>query len=207
MALSKKEISILIEVVFSILFALIFMPFFYENQGDNLISINNLIGKITPIIIFAVLYFSMAYAVLELIFKAETTVDERDDMINSKSYKLGYLLYELSLFVFIGMLLTNSILQNTGGIIFLIISYCNFYTFNHTISYICTEPFKMVLKNNLKEFRHKNNLTQDDLGKSVGVSRQTIISIERYRYKPSLELAMKMAKELNVKIEKLFYFD
>ena len=44
MALSKKEISILIEVVFSILFALIFMPFFYENQGDNLISINNLIG-------------------------------------------------------------------------------------------------------------------------------------------------------------------
>ena len=122
MALSKKEISILIEVVFSILFALIFMPFFYENQGDNLISINNLIGKITPIIIFAVLYFSMAYAVLELIFKAKTTVDERDDMINSKSYKLGYLLYELSLFVFIGMLLTNSILQNTGGIIFLIIS-------------------------------------------------------------------------------------
>ena len=65
----------------------------------------------------------------------------------------------------------------------------------------------MVLKNNLKESRHKNNLTQDDLGKSVGVSRQTIISIERYRYKPSLELAMKMAKELNVKIEKLFYFD
>ena len=65
----------------------------------------------------------------------------------------------------------------------------------------------MVLKNNLKEVRHKNNLTQDDLGKSVGVSRQTIISIERYRYKPSLELAMKMAKELNVKIEKLFYFD
>jgi hypothetical protein len=122
MALSKKEISILIEVVFSILFALIFMPFFYENQGDNLISINNLIGKITPIIIFAVLYFSMAYAVLELIFKAKTTVDERDDMINSKSYKLGYLLYELSLFVFIGMLLTNSILQNTGGIIFVIIS-------------------------------------------------------------------------------------
>ena len=65
----------------------------------------------------------------------------------------------------------------------------------------------MILKNNLKECRHKNNLTQDDFGKSVGVSRQTIISIERYRYKPSLELAMKMAKELNVKIEKLFYFD
>ena len=76
-----------------------------------------------------------------------------------------------------------------------------------SISYTYTEPLKMVLKNNLKEVRHKKNLTQDDLGKSVGVSRQTIISIERYRYKPSLELAMNMAKELNVKIEKLFYFD
>jgi len=122
MPLSKKETSILIEVVFSILFGFIFLPFFYENQNNNLISINNLIRKITPIIIFSVLYFSIAYAVLELIFKTKTTVDERDDMINSKSYKLGYLLYELSLFVFIGMLLTNSILQNTGGIIFLIIS-------------------------------------------------------------------------------------
>jgi len=122
MPLSKKETSILIEVVFSILFGFIFLPLFYENQNNNLISINNLVRKITPIIIFSVLYFSIAYAVLELIFKTKTIVDERDDMINSKSYKLGYLLYELSLFVFIGMLLTNSILQNTGGIIFLIIS-------------------------------------------------------------------------------------
>jgi len=122
MPLSKKETSILIEVVFSIVFGFIFLPLFYENQNDNLISINNLIRKITPIIIFSVLYFLTAYAVLELIFKTKTTIDERDDMINSKSYKLGYLLYELSLFFFIGMLLTNSILQNTGGIIFLIIS-------------------------------------------------------------------------------------
>ena len=122
MALSKKETSILIEVVFSLVFSFIFLPLFYENQNNNLSSINNLIRKITPIIIYSVLYFSIAYAVLELIFKTKTTVDERDDMINSKSYKLGYLLYELSLFVFIGMLLTNSILQNTGEIIFLIIS-------------------------------------------------------------------------------------
>ena len=64
----------------------------------------------------------------------------------------------------------------------------------------------MELKNNLKELRNKKNFTQDDLGKNVGVSRQTIISIERYRYKPSLELAMKIARELDVKIEKLFYF-
>ncbi len=65
----------------------------------------------------------------------------------------------------------------------------------------------MTLKNNLKEIRQKNGFTQEELGTDVGVSRQTIISIERYRYKPTLELAMKLAQRLNIKIEKLFYFE
>ena len=64
----------------------------------------------------------------------------------------------------------------------------------------------MILKNILKEVRQKKSYTQEELGNKVGVSRQTIISIERYRYKPSLELAIKIANELNVKIEKLLYF-
>ena len=65
----------------------------------------------------------------------------------------------------------------------------------------------MILKNNLKEVRQKKCLTQEELGSSVGVSRQTIISIEKYRYKPTLELAMKIAEKLNIRIEKLFYFE
>ena len=65
----------------------------------------------------------------------------------------------------------------------------------------------MILKNNLKKVRKKKSLTQEELGANVGVSRQTIISIERYRYKPTLELALKLAQKLNIKIEKLFYFE
>jgi len=65
----------------------------------------------------------------------------------------------------------------------------------------------MVLKNILKEVRQKKKLTQEELGDSVGVSRQTIISIETYRYKPTLELAMKLSMKLNCKIDKLFYFE
>ena len=65
----------------------------------------------------------------------------------------------------------------------------------------------MILKNNLKEVRQKKGFTQEELGNSVDVSRQTIISIEGYRYKPTLELAMKISKKLNTKIEKLFYFE
>lgn len=119
MTLSKKEISILIEIVFSILFTLIFLPYFYKNQ-DTTFFLSDLIGKGTEIIIFGVIYFSIAYTLLEISYKNKITEDERDDMINSKSYKLGYLLYELSLFVFIGILINSSINQN-GEIIFLIL--------------------------------------------------------------------------------------
>ena len=118
MALSKKEISILIEIVFSIVFVFIFLPYFYENQYNNLILMDDLIGKIIEILIFTVIYFSVAYSLLEFVFKKKETKDKRDDMINSKSYKLGYLLYEFSLFIFIGYICSkfqNKELLNLTG--------------------------------------------------------------------------------------------
>ena len=69
-------------------------------KKKNLILIDGLIEKIIQIIISTVIYFSIAYSVLEVVFKKKENRDERDDMINSKSYKLGYLLYEFSLFIF-----------------------------------------------------------------------------------------------------------
>ena len=119
MTLSKKEISILIEIVFSILFALIFLPYFYRNQ-ETVFVFSEVIGIVTKIIIFSVIYFSITYSLLEFNYKRTITEDERCDMINSKSYKLGYLLYEFSLLIFIGTLINSSIHQN-GRIIFLIL--------------------------------------------------------------------------------------
>ena len=119
MTLSKKEISILIEIVFSILFALIFLPYFYRNQ-ETVFVFSEVIGIVTRIIIFSVVYFSITYSLLEFNYKRTITEGERCDMINSKSYKLGYLLYEFSLLIFIGTLINSSIHQN-GRIIFLIL--------------------------------------------------------------------------------------
>ena len=65
----------------------------------------------------------------------------------------------------------------------------------------------MALKNHLKALRTTSGYTQEELGNRVGVSRQTIISIERYRYKPSLELAMKLSRELDMAVEDVFYFE
>lgn len=63
------------------------------------------------------------------------------------------------------------------------------------------------MENNLKVWRAKNDLTQEELAKEVGVTRQTINSIERRKYDPSLELAFKLAKFFDCKIEDIFSLD
>ena len=60
--------------------------------------------------------------------------------------------------------------------------------------------------NRVKDLRVAAGLRQEDLAASAGVSRQTIISIERGRYNPSLELAWKLSRMLGVTIEELFCF-
>ena len=57
-----------------------------------------------------------------------------------------------------------------------------------------------VLINSIKEYRQKKGLTQQELAEKAGGSRQTIISIVRYLYKPSLELGMKISISLGVKL-------
>ncbi len=59
----------------------------------------------------------------------------------------------------------------------------------------------------VKEFRKEFKVTQDDLAKAVGVTRQTIISLENGKYNASLQLAHKLAKYFGVMIEELFIFD
>ena len=120
MSLSKKEVSILIEIIFSVLFAVIFMPYFYENRLNSF-DFNDNSGKIIQIVVFSAIYFAVAYSILELTYKDKMIQDERDDLISSKSYKLGYLLYELSLFLFIGILASDSSFQNSGPITFIIL--------------------------------------------------------------------------------------
>jgi putative transcriptional regulator len=60
------------------------------------------------------------------------------------------------------------------------------------------------MNNKLRVLRRAHGLTQQKLGEAVGVSRQTIISIESGKYDPSLPLAFKMARFLKVKIEDIF---
>ncbi len=63
----------------------------------------------------------------------------------------------------------------------------------------------MELENNLREYRTQHGLTQEELASDVGVTRQTIIAIEKGGYTPSVKLAFMLAAALEVPIEKLFW--
>ncbi len=65
---------------------------------------------------------------------------------------------------------------------------------------------KLVLHNRLKEIRAEKNLSQGELAALVGVSRNTISSIETGQYCPTAKLALVLSVALGKKFEEVFYF-
>lgn len=66
---------------------------------------------------------------------------------------------------------------------------------------------KLVLKNNLKAIRLEKNISQQQLAELVGVSRNTISSIETGQFNPTAKLALILCIALDKKFEDLFYFE
>ena len=68
------------------------------------------------------------------------------------------------------------------------------------------KPQERLLKNNLKEARSEKKISQEELARMVGTTRQTIISIEKNQFNPSAKLALLICIALDKKFEELFYF-
>ncbi|MCC0662049.1 MULTISPECIES: helix-turn-helix transcriptional regulator [unclassified Clostridioides] len=64
----------------------------------------------------------------------------------------------------------------------------------------------ILMKTKIKEYREKLLMTQNELAKSVGVRRETIVHLENGKYNPSLKLAMDIAKVFDTTVENLFEF-
>lgn len=62
------------------------------------------------------------------------------------------------------------------------------------------------MKNRIRELRTERGWRQEDLAQKAGVTRQTINAIENDKYNPTLVLAMKLARLLNIPVEDLFQF-
>ena len=65
----------------------------------------------------------------------------------------------------------------------------------------------MILRTRIKELRARYNLTQDDLAEMLGVTRQTMLYLEKGKYNPSLLLAYKVAKALKSSINEVFIIE
>jgi len=65
----------------------------------------------------------------------------------------------------------------------------------------------MKLSNRLKEIRLRKQITQESLADAVGVTRQSIISIEQGKFSPSVKLALELAHALNVSLDDLFWLE
>ena len=62
----------------------------------------------------------------------------------------------------------------------------------------------MTVKNSVRVYRERSGLTQEELARAAGVSRQTVIALERGSYAPSVTLALRLAGVFGVAVEKLF---
>lgn len=69
------------------------------------------------------------------------------------------------------------------------------------------ENFQLILRNRLKRARAEKGLSQGQLAEMVGVSRNTISSIETGQFNPTAKLALILCIALDKKFEELFYFD
>lgn len=65
----------------------------------------------------------------------------------------------------------------------------------------------MIIVNKVQQFRKAKKLTQEEFAKRIGVSRKTIVSLEKGNYTPSLLLAFQIARELELDINEVFQLD
>lgn len=63
------------------------------------------------------------------------------------------------------------------------------------------------MQNRIKEFRQKLGITQEEFADKIGVSRQTVVSIEKGKYNPSMVLGFRIAKLFNVTVEEIFIME
>ncbi len=63
------------------------------------------------------------------------------------------------------------------------------------------------METRLKVFRAMRDITQEDLAQEIGVTRQTIIAMEKGNYNPSLDLAFKIARFFDARIEDVFIYN
>lgn len=99
MILSKKELSLLLELIYGIILIFLFLPHLKEFKVDLFLNLNASIGFVIALVIISIVYFEVGFTLIELFYrkKKKDFVDERELLIDLKLYKWGFYLYEIVL--------------------------------------------------------------------------------------------------------------
>ncbi|MBT3173585.1 MAG: hypothetical protein HN336_01980 [Lentimicrobiaceae bacterium] len=97
MKISKKEMRLMVEILYSILFAIIYIPLIYKNRIALLNDPSDFTGLIIEIIVASIIYYTVSYIIIESICRKNIINDERDSLIKLKVYKWGYIIFEVFL--------------------------------------------------------------------------------------------------------------
>ena len=103
----------------------------------------------------------------------------------------------------IGIALDNVMVGICCGVLFAVVGGAG----NYVLGIGQKRRNEMPLHNHLKEMRARLDVNQQEMGKLVGTSRQTISQLERGDYSPSVTLALKIAKVCGVSVEEIFEYE
>ena len=166
-----------------------------------------------PINIVATIIIHILFSIINSMAaneKVPAFADELDKLIELKSMRNGYYIFIIG-FAFAMIAVVLGFSPTTMFIILYVSGFISDVsgTSHH---YICIrEEFNMKkchIHNNIRKLRFTHNeMTQQQLADIVGVTRQTIVSIEKGNYSPSLELAFRIARHFNLTIEEVFTFE
>ncbi len=88
---------LMVEILYSILFAIIYIPLIYKNRIALLNDPSDFTGLIIEIIVASIIYYTVSYIIIESICRKNIINDERDSLIKLKVYKWGYIIFEVFL--------------------------------------------------------------------------------------------------------------
>ncbi|WP_224749680.1 helix-turn-helix transcriptional regulator [Polycladospora coralii] len=129
-------------------------------------------------------------------------IDEMHMHITFRALRLQSMFYQLAL---LSLVFYEGIILRELTTAFIILIAGNMIFFS--TQYVLAKKRQKIMENKLKAFRNRAGFTQQELAHRVDVSSRTIAAIENGHYKPTLELALKISKQLGEPIERIFAID
>jgi DNA-binding XRE family transcriptional regulator len=213
-SLSYREKSLYASLVAELI---VYGPYFFLHRQN---SVNKVAGMIIAIVVLQIILQSIIAA-----FTRNRITDERDRLIELRGYRVGY--FTLTSLMVRGWACCG-FMQRTVGFqsktvgwtafsqrLLRHAGHCGYHEDRHAARGLPENALmppprnqpRYRIRNQIRELRAEQKMTQQELADQVGVTRQTAIAIEQDKYSPSLETAFKVARVLGVTLEQCFQYE